>query len=184
MRRTESTTPASASQDPTLRWEAAMEHALALAARAGRAGDVPVGAVVLDESGAIIGAGENRREQSADPTAHAEILALREAAKVLGTWRLSQCTLVVTLEPCPMCAGALVASRIQRVVYGCRDPKGGAVTTLYAIPEDPRLNHTVQVVEGVYQEECSTLLRSFFEGLRSRGPVADPRRAGRAAEGA
>ena len=163
---------------PDTHWHDAMRVALALGAGAGEQGDVPVGAVVLDAGGAIIGRGANRRELDSDPTAHAEIVALRQAAASIGTWRLTGCTLVVTLEPCPMCAGALVASRIDRVVYGCRDPKGGAVTTLYALPQDPRLNHRVSVVEGVLAEQCSEALQSFFADLRVQ------RRAGRAAEGA
>src|SRR5688572_4381291 len=130
---------------------------------AGAAGDVPVGAVVADtdprEAGVwkVIGRGRNRREVAGDPTAHAEIEALREAARYLGHWRV-EATLVVTQEPCPMCAGALVNARIRRLVFGCPNPKAGAVTTLYQIPTDPRLNHRVEVVGGIRSEECAALL--------------------------
>lgn len=164
--------------DPGARWQDAMREALALARTAEEQGEVPVGAVVIDPAGHVIGRGANRRELDADPTAHAEMVALRQAAKVRGSWRLNGCTLVVTLEPCPMCAGALVASRLERVVFGCRDPKGGAVTTLYAVPQDPRLNHRVEVEEGVLADACAAVLQGFFADLREQ------RRAGRVAEGA
>ena len=145
--------------------EALMREALAEAELAGKAGDVPVGAVV-EVGGAIIGRGRNRRQATGDPTAHAEIEALREASRVIGNWRVPG-ILVVTQEPCPMCAGAVVNARIERLVYGCSNPKAGAVTTLYQIPTDPRLNHRMEVTSGVLAEECAHLLRAFFEALRA-----------------
>lgn len=148
--------------------EALMQHALALAARAAAAGEVPVGAVVVRE-GEILGEGWNQREAGADPTAHAEILALRAAAARLGHWRLDGTTLCVTLEPCPMCAGALVNARVTRLVYGCADPKAGAVETLYRIGDDPRLNHRLQIRAGVLADECAAILARFFAELRGRG---------------
>ena len=144
--------------------EALMREALAEATRAARAGDVPVGAVVV-QGGRVIGRGHNRRQATADPTAHAEILALREASQTVGNWRVEG-TLYVTQEPCPMCAGALVNARVARLVYGCFNPKAGAVATLYAIPTDARLNHRMEVTSGVLAEECAALLREFFEALR------------------
>ncbi len=143
-----------------------MEAALAEAEAAGAHDDVPIGAIVVGPDGAIVGRGHNRREVDGDPTAHAEVLALREAAATLGTWRLTFCTLVVTLEPCTMCAGALVLARVDRLVFGADDPKAGAVGALYDIPRDPRLNHTVEVVRGVEAERCGELLRSFFRSRR------------------
>ena len=143
-----------------------MAIALAEAATAATAGDVPVGCVVLDPAGAVIARRRNERAAAADPTAHAEILALRDAAAALGDWRLTGCTLVVTLEPCPMCAGALVAGRVSRVVFGAADPKGGACGSLYNLCVDPRLNHEVAVVPGVRAEECAELLTSFFASRR------------------
>jgi tRNA(adenine34) deaminase len=148
--------------------ETLMDEALAEARAAAAAGDVPVGAVVVHD-GAIIGRGRNRRELDHDPTAHAEILALREAARVLGIWRV-EATLYVTQEPCPMCAGAIVNARIKRLVFGCPNPKAGAVTTLYQIPTDPRLNHRVEVLAGVRTGECAAVLQAFFAELR-RGPA-------------
>jgi tRNA(adenine34) deaminase len=146
--------------------EAAMRHALSEAVRALPAGDVPVGAVVLDPTGAVIGRGHNRREADGDPTAHAEVLALRGAARAVGSWRLAGCTLVVTLEPCTMCAGAAVLARVDRLVFGAFDPKAGAVGSLWDVVRDPRLNHRPAVVAGVLTEECATLLRDFFAGHR------------------
>ncbi len=144
--------------------------ALAEAQAAAEAGDVPIGAVVVhDPTGEVIGRGRNRREADRDPTAHAEIVALRDAAAKLGQWRLLDCTLYVTLEPCPMCAGAIVAARVPRLVYGCDDPKAGAVRTLYKICEDERLNHRVAVTAGVCAEECAEVLRAFFRGQRAKG---------------
>ena len=147
----------------------AMRLALTLAASAASHSDVPVGCVVLDPSGGLIGRGHNRREIDADPTAHAEVLALRDAARSLGHWRLPGCTLVATLEPCPMCAGALVNARVARLVYGCPDPKAGAVRTLFQLCEDPRLNHRVEVTPGVLAEESAELLRTFFRQQRALG---------------
>jgi tRNA(adenine34) deaminase len=151
--------------DPLLNDEALMREALAEAEQAGLAGDVPVGAVVV-VGGAIIGRGRNRRQATGDPTAHAEIEALREASRAVGNWRVEG-TLYVTQEPCPMCAGALVNARIARLVYGCANPKAGAVATLYQIPTDPRLNHRMEVTSGVLAEDCARLLRAFFEALRA-----------------
>ena len=144
-----------------------MSIALQEAKAAAAAGDVPVGAVVVIDD-RVVGRGRNRREVDHDPTAHAEIVALREAAQALGHWRV-QGTLVVTQEPCPMCAGALVNARVTRLVFGCPNPKAGAVTTLYQIVSDPRLNHRVEVFGGVCAQECAALLQQFFAELR-RGP--------------
>ncbi len=146
------------------RW---MEVALEEARAAGAMGDVPVGAVVVID-GSIIARGRNRREQDNDPTAHAEIVALREAARSLGMWRVEG-TLVVTQEPCPMCAGAIVNARVARLVFGCTNPKAGAVATLYQLVSDPRLNHRVEVRGGVREVECAKELQAFFAELR-RGP--------------
>lgn len=151
--------------------DAAMVEALAVARHALTSGDVPVGAVVVDADGQIIGRGWNRREELADPTAHAEIIALREAAARHGDgWRLSDCTLVVTLEPCTMCAGAAVAARVQRLVFGAADDKAGAVGGLWDVVRDSRLPHRLEVVAGVRAEECSALLRDFFGALRNDDP--------------
>lgn len=139
-----------------------MRAALGEAAAAGRAGDVPVGAVVLDASGEIIARGGNEREVSGDPTAHAEIVALRAAAAHRGGWRLTGCTLVVTLEPCTMCAGAVVLARVSRLVYGAEDPKAGAVGSLWDVVRDPRLNHTPEVLAGVEAKKSKQTLTTFF----------------------
>ena len=142
-----------------------MHLALAEARRALEIGDVPVGAVIsLD--GEVIATGHNQRETTGDPTAHAEVLALRAASAVVGTWRLSDTTMFVTLEPCPMCAGALVHGRVARLVYGPPDPRAGAAYSLYNIVQDPRLNHQMEIMTGVLEEECAALLRSFFEEKR------------------
>jgi tRNA(adenine34) deaminase len=133
--------------------------------------DVPVGAVLLDESGEVIGRGRNRREVDADPTAHAEMVALREGAAARGEWRLPGCTLVVTLEPCTMCAGAIGLSRVARLVFGAYDAKAGAVGSLWDVLRDRRLNHRPEVVAGVLAEECGEVLRRFFE--RHRGHDLD-----------
>ncbi|MFI7586218.1 tRNA adenosine(34) deaminase TadA [Spongisporangium articulatum] len=129
-------------------------------------GDVPVGAVVVDDAGRAVGRGHNEREALADPTAHAEVLALRRAASSLGTWRLDGCTLVVTLEPCLMCAGALLLARVPRLVLGAWDPKAGATGSVRDVVRDRRLNHRVEVTGGVREQECGDLLRSFFAGHR------------------
>jgi tRNA(adenine34) deaminase len=140
-----------------------MRLALDEAQRAVRGGDVPVGAVVLSPDGrAVLATGHNEREATGDPTAHAEVLAIRRAAAKLGEWRLTGCTLVVTLEPCTMCAGAIVQSRVDRVVYGARDEKAGAAGSLWDVVRDRRLNHRPEVIAGVLDEECARLLTDFF----------------------
>jgi tRNA(adenine34) deaminase len=144
----------------------AMRLAVQEAERALEHGDVPVGAVVLGPDGAVLGRGHNDREGSGDPTAHAEVLAIREAARARGEWRLEGCTLVVTLEPCTMCAGAIVLSRLARVVYGAHDPKAGAAGSLWDVLRDRRLNHRPEVRRGVLAEECSALLQAFFAQQR------------------
>ena len=146
----------------------AMGLALEQAEAAGDAGDVPVGAVVLSAEGAVLGQGRNQREGLGDPTAHAEILALREAAAVTEGWRLTGTTMVVTLEPCPMCAGALVAARVGALVFGTPDPKAGAAGSLYNLCADPRLNHELTVTPGVRAYECAAQLRTFFAERRDR----------------
>lgn len=146
--------------------EHAMSHALALAQLAGAAGDVPVGAVVLDETGRIVGQGRNLREQTHDPTGHAEIVALREAAEYLASWNLEKHTLVVTLEPCVMCAGAILQARISRVVFGAWDDKAGAVGSMYDVLRDRRLPHRAEVIGGVQADAATALLREFFETRR------------------
>ncbi len=143
----------------------AMEEALALAREAAAAGEVPVGAVALFE-GRIVGRGRNRREEDRDPTAHAELLALQEASRALSRWRLTGVTLVVTLEPCAMCAGAMVLGRIERLVYGAADPKAGAVGSLLDLSQDPRLNHRFPVEGGLLGEACGEVLRAFFRQRR------------------
>ncbi|MBI3393834.1 MAG: nucleoside deaminase [Nitrospirae bacterium] len=142
-----------------------MDFALSEARAAALAGEVPVGAVVVC-GGAVIARAHNRREIDADPTAHAEIMAVRQAARVLGRWRLAGCTVYVTVEPCAMCAGALVLGRVDRLVYGCDDPKAGACGSLYDIVRDPRLNHRLEVTPGVRERECGAVLREFFESRR------------------
>lgn len=147
-------------------WRAPMRLALEQAARAAPAGDVPVGAVVLSPDGSVLSVGHNEREMTGDPTAHAEVLAIRRAAAELGAWRLTGCTLVVTLEPCTMCAGALVQSRVARVVYGALDEKAGAAGSLWDVVRDRRLNHRPEVIHGVLADECSQLLTDFFRDRR------------------
>jgi tRNA(adenine34) deaminase len=148
--------------------DAAFERALELARASGAEGEVPVGAVLLDETGAVIGEGRNQREHLTDPTAHAEVLALRQAALHRRTWRLTGCTLVVTLEPCTMCAGALVLARVDRVVFGAWNADMGAVGTLWDVVRDRRLNHRPEVVSGVRADDSAELLRDFFERHRER----------------
>ena len=143
-----------------------MALAVAEAQAASQQGEVPVGAVALID-GNVVAARHNEREGAGDPTAHAEILALRDAAAAVGGWRLSELTLVVTLEPCPMCAGALVAARVRRVVFGASDPRAGACGTLYNLCADPRLNHELEVRGGVGAAECAALLSSFFADKRA-----------------
>lgn len=144
-----------------------MGRALRQADLAEKRGEVPIGAVVVRE-GIVIGSGYNLRETGHDPTAHAELIAIRKAARSSGAWRLTGCTLYVTLEPCIMCMGAMVLSRVDRLVYGCRDPKGGAAGTLYDLSCDPRLNHRFPVLSGVREKECSRKLSDFFACLRAR----------------
>ncbi len=147
---------------------AAMQLALGLATHAGQLGEVPVGAVIV-RNGVVIAARHNEREATQDPTAHAEVLALRDAAHALGQWRLNDCSLVVTLEPCVMCAGALMNARIGRLVYGAADLKGGATASLYNVCADPRLNHEPVVVHGVCEQEARSLLQVFFSQKRTSG---------------
>jgi tRNA(adenine34) deaminase len=146
-----------------------MRSALHQGERAAASGDVPVGAVLLDADGAVLAGACNRREATGDPTAHAEVLVLRAAAEVRRSWRLDGCTLVVTLEPCTMCAGALVLARVARVVYGAPDPKAGAVGSLWDVVRDRRLNHRPEVVAGVLEQECGAVLRAFFAAHRQPG---------------
>jgi tRNA(adenine34) deaminase len=146
-----------------------MSRALEEADIAAENGEVPVGCVIVDADGRAIGRAHNARETLADPTAHAEMIAIREAAARQLGWRLDGATAYVTLEPCAMCAGALVHARVARVVYGCADPKGGAVDTMFGIGRDARLNHRFDVVAGVRRDECASRLQRFFGGLRSRG---------------
>lgn len=146
-----------------------MRLALVEAALAEGHGDVPIGAVVLDGDGAVIARAGNERELTGDPTAHAEVLALRRAAEVVGEWRLTGCTLVVTLEPCTMCAGAIVASRVGRLVFGAFDEKAGAVASLWDVVRDPRLNHRPEVTGGVLEVECAAVLDAFFSQRRGGG---------------
>ncbi len=145
-----------------------MREALALAREAGERGEVPVGAVVTFE-GRVVGRGSNARESSCDPTAHAELLAIQDAARTLGRWRLTGVTLFVTLEPCAMCAGAMVLARIDRLVYAAGDPKAGAVGSLMDLSADPRLNHRFEVERGLLAEEAGELLRAFFKARRGNG---------------
>lgn len=136
-------------------------------------GEVPIGALVVCD-GAIVSRAHNTREMDSDPTAHAELLAIREASQRLGRWRLSDCTVYVTLEPCPMCAGAMHQARIERLVYGAPDPKAGAVGTLYGLSSDERLNHRFAVTSGILSEESAALLKDFFDSLRNRKGGASP----------
>ena len=154
-------------------WAPAMRLALAEAELALPSDDVPVGALVLDPSGAVIGRGHNEREAVGDPTAHAEVLAVRDAARQGGEWRLTGCTLVVTLEPCTMCAGAIVLSRLARVVYGAWDEKAGAVGSLWDVVRDRRLNHRPEVVPGVLAEDCAAALTAFFDARRAADPFEE-----------
>jgi tRNA(adenine34) deaminase len=144
-----------------------MTLALAEADQAKGSADVPIGAVVVDADGQVIGRGHNEREATGDPTAHAEVLAIREAAKHVGEWRLTGCTLVVTLEPCTMCAGAIVLARLDRLVFGAYDEKAGAVGSLWDVVRDRRLNHRPEVVGGVMADEAGARLRDFFTGHRT-----------------
>jgi tRNA(adenine34) deaminase len=149
-------------------WAPAVRSALRAAQAAPTTGDVPVGAVLLDPDGVELASGCNAREATGDPTAHAELLVLRAAALARGGWRLDGCTLVVTLEPCTMCAGALVLARVARLVYGAADPKAGAAGSLWDVVRDRRLNHRPEVVGGVLEPECAQVLRAFFAEHRFR----------------
>lgn len=147
--------------------QAWMMEAIAEAGKAEQLGEVPIGAVIV-KNNEIIGRGYNLRETSLDPTAHAEMVAIRDAAERVGAWRLLDCTLYVTLEPCPMCAGAIVQSRIKRVVYGTTDPKAGCAGTLMNLLQEPRFNHETELTSGILQPECAALLTQFFRRLRER----------------
>jgi tRNA(adenine34) deaminase len=148
----------------TAQW---MQEALALAAEAGAEGEIPVGAVIADREGRIIGRGRNRRE-SGDPLGHAELFAIAEAARAIGDWRLEGTTMVVTLEPCAMCAGALVNARVERLIFGAFDPKAGFCGSLGNLVQDPRLNHRMEVISGFEEERARILLQQFFQQLRKR----------------
>jgi len=150
----------------TASFEPAMRLALAEAAAASGTGDVPVGAVIVDDAGTVIARAGNRREADGDPTAHAEILVIRQAARAVGSWRLTGLTLVVTLEPCTMCAGAITAARLGRLVYGAADPKAGAAGSLWDVLRDARLNHHPEVIAGILPGECAAVLEEFFSGRR------------------
>ena len=143
-----------------------MRQALELAEKAAEQDEVPIGCVIVMD-GKVVGEGYNTREKDADPTAHAEMIAIRQAAKQAGTWRLDNACLVVTCEPCPMCAGAAVQARVAKIVYGCDDPKGGGMVSRYGIGMDGKLNHTIEVEGGVLAEECSRLLKDFFKAKRT-----------------
>lgn len=148
---------------------AMMARAIERARHAGSLGEVPIGAVVyVTETGEVLGEGSNTRETERDPCGHAELIAVRAASTAIGDWRLNHCSLAVTLEPCPMCAGAIVNARVGRVLYGAADPKAGAVRSLYTLLEDDRLNHRCAVIPGVEGDTCSALLTGFFRGLRER----------------
>ena len=155
--------------DPTQTDLDMMQRALELASNAAEVGEVPVGAIVYEtDTGTILGIGANTRETHKDPSGHAEFVAILQACKAVEDWRLNHCTLVVTLEPCPMCAGLIVNARVGRVVYGADDPKAGAVRTLYQLCEDDRLNHSAQILPGVLADESAQLLRDFFKQLRAK----------------
>lgn len=151
---------------PSDRYIDPMRLALKAAGEAASTGDVPVGAVLLDASGAVVAVDHNRREELSDPTAHAEVLVISARAKEIDDWRLAGHTLVVTLEPCPMCAGAAVLARLDRIVYGAADLRTGAAWSLYNIPQDRRLNHRIDLIEGVLADECAALLTEFFANRR------------------
>jgi tRNA(adenine34) deaminase len=150
------------------KYEEFMEVALEEARKAYQKGEVPIGCVIVNEEGSIIGRGHNLRETGNDPTLHAEMIAIREAAERIGGWRLTNCTLYTTLEPCPMCAGAIVQARIDTVIYGATDPKAGCGGTLLNLLTEDRFNHQCQVVSGVLEEECRSILTQFFQKLRKK----------------
>ena len=147
-----------------------MKEALKEAQKAFEIGEIPVGAVIV-KNGEIIARGHNLKEKGKDPTLHAEIIAIKEASKVIGDWRLNGCELYVTLEPCLMCAGAIIQARISKVFFGARDPKGGVIVSLYRIFDDPRWNHRIEYSEGIMEKECSLILREFFRMLREEKDV-------------
>ena len=149
-----------------MNYQLIMQAALSLAKVAGDSGDVPVGAIVVNEAGEILGSGQNLREKNNDPSAHAEIVAMRQAAEKIGSWRLDDLTIVVTLEPCAMCAGAILQSRIKRLVFGTWDEKAGAVGSAMDVIRDPRALNKVEVVSGVMEQECGQVLKSFFSSKR------------------
>ncbi|GHT20825.1 tRNA-specific adenosine deaminase [Planctomycetales bacterium] len=149
--------------------ESFMQRALQEAQKAAAENEVPVGAVIINSGGTIIAAEHNRREQLQDPSAHAEMLAIRAAAATLGSWRLEDCTLYVTLEPCPMCAGVILQARVPTLVFGANDPKAGAVSSLFELLNDERLNHRCRVIGGVLQEPCGNILTQFFQKQRKLG---------------
>ena len=149
------------------RW---MEKAIALAQQAGNAGEVPVGAVIVDGTGSVVATGENRRERDGDPTAHAEILALRAAGRSRQSWHLEDCTLYVTLEPCPMCTGAILLARLGSLVYGADDPKAGTIRTVFNLPDSPCSNHRLSVLPGILELPCREQLQQWFAQRRSRSP--------------
>lgn len=162
-------TPGTPAPEPSDLDRAMMARAMELARAAGETGEVPIGAVVYETAtGAVLGEGANTRETHRDPCGHAELLAVRAACERVGDWRLNHCSLAVTLEPCPMCAGAIVNARVGRVLYGADDPKAGAVRTLYTLLEDDRLNHRCVVIPGVEREACAAMLTAFFRALRRR----------------
>ena len=144
-----------------------MAKAIALAKQAGASGEIPVGAIVLNKLGEAIALGVNRKERDQDPTAHAEIVAIREAARVLRDWHLTGCTLYVTLEPCPMCAGAILQARISTLVYGADDPKAGAIRTVANLPDSPVSFHKLEAIAGIREQECQELLQDWFKNLRN-----------------
>jgi len=150
-----------------------MREALRLAQEAAQLGEVPVGAVIVSD-GRIVGCGYNRTRTDNDPTAHAEMIAIRQAAQTLGGWRLTGCTMYVTLEPCSMCAGAIVWSRIEKLVIGAMDPKSGACGSVFNIPQEETLNHYTQIETGILEEECSQMMSGFFKGLRERNNTDKP----------
>jgi tRNA(adenine34) deaminase len=150
-----------------------MSRALEIAQAAGEAGEVPVGAVIIDRTGNLIGTGENRKERDHDPTAHAEIIAIRAASQSLQSWRLHECTLYVTLEPCPMCAGAIVQSRLGKLVYGVDDPKTGAIRTVLNIPDSAASNHRLQVLGGILESACREHLQAWFANRRLQQKSTD-----------
>lgn len=159
--------------EPNAMHELWMKEALREANKAREVGEVPIGAVIVKD-GVVIGRGYNLRETSADPTAHAEMIAIREASEALRAWRLLDCTLYVTLEPCPMCAGAIVQSRVPTVVFGTPDPKAGCAGTLMNLLQESRFNHRTEVIAGVLQEECAAQLTDFFRGLRRKKSSGQP----------